>query len=258
MFYLDSHCHLNDKRLYPVADQVIEKAFAAEVKALLVIGWDLESSRRAVEIASRHDGVYAAVGFQPENLDTISDTALKEIADLAKNPKVIAIGEIGLDYYWQSDEATKAKQKEWFRKQLELAAQLDLPVSIHARDAVQDVYDVLKEVEVPKKGVLHCYSGSAEMLNEFVKLGYYFGFDGPLTYKNAKEPKRSCLACPLDRLLSETDSPYLPPVPHRGETNYPSYIPLIVAEMAKIHQESEETIAKAIKDNFERLFHVKL
>lgn len=237
---------------------MIEKAFAAEVKALLVIGWDLESSRQAVEIASRHDGVYAAVGFQPENLDTISDTALKEIADLAKNPKVIAIGEIGLDYYWQSDEATKAKQKEWFRKQLELAAQLDLPVSIHARDAVQDVYDVLKEVEVPKKGVLHCYSGSAEMLNEFAKLGYYFGFDGPLTYKNAKEPKRSCLACPLGRLLSETDSPYLPPVPHRGETNYPSYIPLIVAETAKIHQESEETIAKAIKDNFERLFHVKL
>ena len=141
---------------------------------------------------------------------------------------------------------------------MKLAAELGLPVSVHAREATQDIYDILKENDVPQKGVLHCYSGSAEMLKEFAKLGYYFGFDGPLTYKNAKEPKRSCLACPLDRLLSETDCPYLPPVPHRGETNYPSYIPLIVSEMAKIRQESEENIAKAIKNNFERLFHVKL
>ncbi len=258
MFYLDSHCHLNDRRLYDEADKTIEEAANADVKALLVIGWDLESSRQAVEIASKHDGVYAAVGFQPENLDTIDDSALEQIKMLAKNPKVIAIGEIGLDYYWNSDDETKAKQKKWFVRQLKLAAELGLPVSVHAREATQDIYDILKENDVPQKGVLHCYSGSAEMLKEFAKLGYYFGFDGPLTYKNAKEPKRSCLACPLDRLLSETDAPYLPPVPHRGETNYPSYIPLIVNEMAKIRQESEENIAKAIKDNFERLFHVKL
>lgn len=258
MFYIDSHCHLNESRLYQEADRIIDSAYEAGVKTLLIVGWDFESSVQAVELASRRDGVYAAIGFHPENLDGVNEDAISRIVELASNKKVIAIGEIGLDYYWQSDEQTKIKQKEWFRRQLKLARDLDLPVSIHAREATQDVYGILKEIEVPRKGVLHCYSGSAEMLAEFCKLGYYFGFDGPITYKNAKEPKRSCLACPLDRILSETDSPYLPPTPHRGETNYPSYIPLIVEEMAKIHSKSSENIAMAIKDNFQKLFHVKL
>lgn len=258
MFLLDSHCHLNDDRLFPEAETLIKEAYDEGVKSLLVIGWDLQSSIKAVEIASLHDGVYAAVGYQPENTEGADIDDLGQIAELAKNEKVIAIGEIGLDYHWDKQEKTKVRQKRWFRKQLELAAKLDLPVSIHSRDASEDVLEILSESNLPRKGVLHCYSGSPEMLQRFAALGYYFGFDGPITYKNAKTPKECVVQCPLDRLLSETDSPYLPPTPHRGETNYPKYIPLIVNQIAELRGDSAENIALAIKSNFERLFHVKL
>lgn len=258
MFFLDSHCHLNDERLLPDVERLIREANDVGVKALLVIGWDLESSIKAVEIASSYEGVYAAVGYQPENTEGADIGNLEKIESLAANEKVIAIGEIGLDYHWDRQEETKARQKEWFRKQLELAAKLDLPVSIHSRDASEDVYEILGEANLGRKGVLHCYSGSPEMMHRFAALGYYFGFDGPITYKNAKTPKECVVQCPLDRLLSETDSPYLPPTPHRGETNYPRYIPLIVNQIAELRGDSAENIALAIKSNFARLFHVKL
>lgn len=255
--YLDSHCHLNDARLKEKESELVDSARSAGVKRLLVIGYDIKSSEDAVEIASKHDGVYAAVGFQPENINGFELNALDRIKELSGSEKVIAIGEIGLDYYWDNSEPTKEKQKIWFRKQLELANELDLPVSIHARDAIGDTLSILKEIDVRRKGVLHCYSGSVESLREFAKLGYYFGFDGPITYKNSLEPKRCVAECPLDRLLSETDSPYLPPVPFRGKENHPEYIPYIVKQMADIRGQDEETIAKAIEENFLRLFHVK-
>ena len=255
--YLDSHCHLNDEKLLGDFDNVLARAKEAGVKTLLVIGWDVESSRKAVELAQNNEGVYAAVGIHPENLEGAAEESLIEIERLAANEKVIAIGEIGLDYHWFSDPKDHENQKKWFIAQIELANKLGLPCSIHARDAQQDTYDLLKAHPVQAGAVLHCYSGSPEMLRDFVKLGYYFGFDGPVTFKNSITPKQCALICPLNRLLVETDSPYMAPAPFRGKTNEPKYIPLIVSQIAEIRGIEAEDLKGAIEENFKILFHVK-
>ncbi|MCR5078654.1 MAG: TatD family hydrolase [Bacilli bacterium] len=257
MDYLDSHCHLNDEAFKDDVDEVIQKALVAGVKRFLVIGYDVESSKKAVEIASRYDGVYAAVGIHPENIPGTAFYVLDEIEALAKSNKVIAIGEIGLDYYWYKDEEHRQKQKEWFVRQIELANRLGLPASIHARECSGDMYQLLKESPIENKAVLHCYSGSKEMLVEFAKLGYYFGFDGPITFKNAIEPKECVKVCPIDRILTETDCPYMAPVPFRGKRNDPSLIPYIADYAAELKGLSKEEFKKAVWDNFDRLFHMK-
>ncbi|MBO4541106.1 MAG: TatD family hydrolase [Bacilli bacterium] len=257
MKYLDSHCHINDEKLHPVRDEVFSRANEAGVSPILVIGWDVESSRKAVEIAHEYQGVYAAVGIHPENLDGISEETLSQIEELAKDEKVLAIGEIGLDYHWFHEKEHHELQKKWFIRQIELANKLNLPISIHAREAIGDLLEILKNHPLKRSGVLHCYSGSPESLKEFAKLGFYFGFDGPITYKNAKEPKESVKACPLERILTETDSPYLTPVPHRGKTNEPAYIPHILAEIASLKEADEDFVAEQVQKNFRELFFVK-
>lgn len=257
MTYHDSHLHLNDEAFAESLDETIAEARQAGVGTFLIAGYDLPSSRRAVEIANGREGVYALVGFHPENLEGISEGALKEIAALAADPKVLGIGEIGLDYHWYKDAAEHERQKKWFIRQIDMANELDLPICVHARDAYGDLLPLLKAHPVNRSGVLHCYSGSAEMMKECAKLGFYFGFDGPVTYKNAVTPKECARTCPLDRLLVETDSPYLPPVPHRGKTNKPAYIPLIVSEIARLREMDEESLTEALERNFEMLFHVK-
>ncbi len=257
MKYLDSHCHINDDALYPIRDEVISRAKEAGVDKILIIGWDVESSKKAVAIAREYEGVYAAVGIHPENLDGDLDEALKEIEELASDDKVVAIGEIGLDYHWFHETNHREKQKIWFIKQIELANKLNLPISIHAREAIGDLLDILKKHPVNRSGVLHCYSGSPESLKEFAKLGFYFGFDGPITYKNAVEPKESVKTCPTDRILTETDSPYLTPVPFRGKRNEPAYIPHILAQMASLKEADEAFMAEQVEKNFERLFFVE-
>ena len=168
-----------------------------------------------------------------------------------------AIGEIGLDYHWYKEKEEHDFQKIWFVKQIELANKLHLPLSIHARDASEDTYKILKE-HTPICGVvLHCYSGSREMMDRFLELGLYFGFDGPITYKNALTPKECVIHCPLDKILSETDSPYLPPVPFRGQTNEPSHIKEIVEQMAMLKHIGQKELEKQIKENFYKLFHVE-
>ena len=258
MAYYDSHCHLNDEAFLIDEAEVIARAKQAGLKAILILGYDLPSSQKAIEIASRHDICYAAVGFHPENLEGARIEDLEEIKRLANHKKVIAIGEVGLDYHWYNDEATKERQRPFFIEQIKLANELGLPLSIHARDASEDTYQILKEYTPTSGAVLHCYSGSVEMMKEFAKLGLYFGFDGPITYKNAKTPKECVAAVPMNRLLSETDSPYLSPVPNRGKRNEPSYIPYIVSEMAAIRGETEERMQQQLLSNFEELFHVKL
>ena len=254
---LDSHCHLNDDGLFEKRAEIIERAKEAGVSLMLCVGWDLESSKRAVQIAHEFDCVYAAVGFHPENLENISDEALEEIKELAKDDKVVAIGEIGLDYHWFKEQKDHDNQKIWFIKQIELANELDLPLSIHARDASEDTYTILKEHPVKAGCVLHCYSGSTEMLKRFADLGCYFGFDGPITYKNAIEPKENVKNCPIDRILTETDSPYLSPVPYRGKQNEPKNIKEILETMAELRSVSKKDMENAVKNNFKRLFHYK-
>ena len=258
VFYFDSHCHLNDDLLYQDRKDVVERALAAGVKTLLVVGYDVPSSVRAVEIANEFPCCYATIGYQPENLEGAKESDLDLFRDLSKNEKVVAIGEIGLDHHWYKDPKDHEKQKEWFIKQIDLANELDLPISIHAREAIGDTLDILKSHPLKRKGVLHCYSGSAESLREFAKLGFYFGFDGPITYKNAEEPRRCVAECPIDRLLVETDSPYLAPVPFRGSKNESKNIPILVEKIAEIRKMSIDEVAGQMKNNFQRLFRVEL
>lgn len=255
---LDSHCHLNDEILLPNLEVVISSALISGVTTILCVGYDLESSKKAVEIAEAHQGIFAAVGYQPENVKGVDLSVLNEIEKLASSKKVIAIGEIGFDYHWEKTPEIVEHQKEFFIAQLKLAKKLNLPVSIHARDATQDTYDILKEYLPSRSGVLHCYSGSKEMLLQFSKLGLYFGFGGTSTYINAASVRENIAICPKERILSETDSPYLTPVPFRGKTNEPKHVPLIVANIAKIEDMTLEECEKLINKNFEKLFHVEL
>ena len=254
---LDSHCHLNDERIYSDRKEIIERAISVGVDTLLVVGWDLPSSKLAISIANEFPNVYASVGIHPENLDGVSDEMLKEIEELAQNEKVVAIGEIGLDYHWYKEKSEHDNQKIWFIKQIELANKLHLPLSIHAREATEDTYTILKEHTPLYGAVLHCYSGSKEMMDKFLSLGLYFGFDGPITYKNAITPKECVIHCPLDKILTETDSPYLPPVPFRGQRNEPSHIKEIFKQMALLKNIDEERLEKQIERNFSKLFHVE-
>ena len=234
MHYLDSHCHLNDEAFKEDVDLAVKQAKENNVLALLIIGYDLESSKKAIDIAKQYEGVYAAVGIHSENFEGLDFSALEQIKEMAKDPKVIAIGEIGLDYHWYKEEEHRAKQKEWLIRQIDLANSLGLPASIHARECAGDMYSLLKEHPIKSGAVLHCYSGSKEMLQEFAKLGLYFGFDGPITFKNSIEPKECVKVCPLDRILTETDSPYMTPAPFRGKRNEPKLIPLIVEQIANL------------------------
>ncbi len=254
---LDSHCHLNDEHIYSDRKEIIERALAIGVDTFLVVGWDLPSSKLAISIAKEFPNVYASVGIHPENLDGISDEMLKEIEELAQEKKVVAIGEIGLDYHWYKEKSEHDNQKIWFIKQIELANKLHLPLSIHAREATEDTYTILKEHTPLYGAVLHCYSGSKEMMDKFISLGLYFGFDGPITYKNAITPKECVIHCPLDKILTETDSPYLPPVPFRGQRNEPSHIKEIFKQMALLKNIDEERLEKQIESNFSKLFHVE-
>lgn len=251
----DSHCHLNDEALNPT--EAVLNAKERGTDMFLVVGWNLKSSEDAVKIANEHEGVYAAVGIHPENYEDEDESSLGKIKKLAENEKVIAIGEIGLDYHWKNDDETKRNQKIWFINQIKLANKLGLPVSIHGRDATQDLYEILKENPIANGFVLHCYSGSVEMMKAFAKLGAYFGFDGPITYKNSITPKECVKACPIDRLLIETDAPYLPPVPYRGKRNEPAYIKEIFDQVVLLRETDPDTLSEQLNANFERLFKVK-
>lgn len=257
MILLDSHCHLNDPTIFSRRKEIVEEANKVGVTYFLCVGWDLESSKKAVEIAHEFPGVYAAVGFHPENLDGVELSSLEKIKELAHDPKVKAIGEIGLDYHWFKDKEIQERQKKFFIAQIDLANELNLPVSIHARDASGDCLKILQEHPLKEHGVLHCFSGSTETMLEMGKLGLYFGFDGPITYKNSASPKANVVACSLDRILTETDSPYLSPVPFRGTPNEPKHIVEIEKEMAELRGLSVEELANHVLINFKNLFHVE-
>lgn len=257
MEYFDSHCHLNDESMLPELDATLSRCREAGVTVMVCIGYDLASSRLAVELSHRYEGVFAAIGFHPENLQGASLDDLRVIKELARDGKVVAIGEIGLDYHWFKDPGERKAQHPWFIAQIELANELGLPISVHARDASEDTYEILSKHPATYGAVLHCYSGSVEMMDRFAKLGVYFGFDGPITYKNAVTPKECVKHCPLDRLLVETDSPYLSPVPFRGKPNSPANIPHIVQEMANLREMDVETLNDQLWKNFSELFRVK-
>lgn len=250
----DSHCHLNDVNLYSKIDEIIRKSIEVGVTAFLVVGYDYSSSILAVEIAKKYPCCYASIGIHPSEIDSILNKNIDEFFKLALEEKVVAIGEIGLDYHYQNDEIEKNRQKEWFIKQINYANKYNLPVIIHSRDAAMDTLDILKKYKINKYGVLHCFSMSVDMMKAFLNIGFYIGLDGPITFKNAKTPIEICKEVPINRLLIETDSPYLTPTPYRGKENAPYYLPLIAEEVSKIKGLSYKEVSEITYRNTERLF----
>ena len=249
--YFDTHAHIDDEAFGQDREELLARLQDEGVELILDPGCDLKSSIAALDIAHKHPFVYAAVGIHPEELGSMQEGDLCRIRELAADPKCLAIGEIGLDYYW--DASRKEDQKELLRRQLELALELDKPVIIHDREAHADSLEAV--LAYPGlRGVFHCYSGSPEMAKELLKRGWYLGFDGPLTYKNARRSIETLEICPLDRILVETDSPYLSPVPFRGKRNDPGKLRYIIEKIAELKGISHEEAARISRENGKRLF----
>ena len=256
MKLIDTHCHLNDEQLYQDLDNVISRALQTGIEKMVVIGWDKASSELAIKLAEQYPFIYACVGFHPENLEGVDEKTLYEVLNLSSHPKVVGIGEIGLDYHWEKDPQQRDIQKELFIKQIEYANKVGLPISIHSREAFQDTLEILKNHKPLHSVVMHCCSGSVENINDIINLGLYIGLDGPVTFRNAKTPKEVATEVPLERLVLETDSPYLSPHPLRGTVNEPSNLILIADEIAALRDMSKKHLLEVVYDNSCKLFNL--
>ena len=255
----DTHCHVYDEKYIEGAIEVIKKSIQNGVDLFMIPGDNLINSKKAIELANLFPEVYCAIGIHPSDVMEVEiNEAIKQLkAMFLTSNKIKAIGEIGLDKYWIKDEEVIKKQKEFFIKQIELANELKLPIIIHDRDAHQETLEILKEHKPLYGGVMHCFSGSVEYLKEILKLDLYIGLDGPVTYKNALTPKEVAKVVPLEKLLVETDSPYLTPVPYRGKINYPHYVKNVIDEICRIKSIDSREIENVTCENGKKLFGIK-
>ncbi len=251
----DTHAHYDSGAFNADRFETLEAVHAEGVGLILDPGCELRSSRMAVRLAERFPFVYAAVGIHPEDMADCGPEDFAEICDLAAHPKCVAIGEVGLDYYW--DASRKEEQKLLFRRQIELAIELCKPLIVHDREAHQDCLDIVGDYP-EARGVFHCYSGSAEMAKELLKRGWYLGFDGPITYKNARKALEVLEICPADRMLIETDSPYLSPMPMRGKRNDSRNLRYVIGKIAEVKGISPEEAERITWENGKRLFGIEI
>jgi len=256
---IDTHCHLNFNRFDEDREAVIERATTAGVTRIIIPAINIATAKEALQLSEQYDGVYVAVGVHPNDTADFEDSLLVEIKALAAHQKVVAIGEIGLDYHW--DKSPKEKQFEAFKAQLNLASELELPVIIHNREASDDVMDILEDwvKTIPdalkdRPGVLHSFSAPQTIAARALDAGFYLGFTGPITFKKAEDLRDIAASVPLNRILVETDAPFLTPHPYRGKRNEPAYIPYMVEKLAEIHSISVDEMAAATTANAERLF----
>ena len=250
----DTHAHYDDDSFDADRDAVLCAMPEKGVGLIVNPGCDLTSSRKAIELAEKYDHVYAAVGIHPENCGDFVPEHINALRELARHPRVVAIGEIGLDYYW-AENPPREFQQEVLRRQLALAVELEKPVIIHDRDAHADTLAIVKEFP-GLRGVFHCFSGSVEMARQLIDMGWYLGFDGPITYKNAKKAPEVIAAIPPERMLIETDSPYLTPVPHRGERNDSSFVGLVAEKIAQVRGMAVEDVVRLTMENGKRFFAI--
>ena len=250
----DTHAHYDDERFDGDREALLASMPEKNVGLIVNPGCDISSSRTALALAESFGFVYAAVGIHPENCGDFEPSMMDRLRQMAKNPRVVAIGEIGLDYYW-AENPPRELQQEVLRRQLRLAEELGLPVIIHDRDAHGDSLDIVREF--PRvRGVFHCFAGSVEMARELIKMGWMLSFNGAVTFKNAKKAPEVIAAVPLEKLMIETDAPYLTPVPHRGERNDSSYVRLVAEKIAQIKGLTPEEVEKATWENGRRFFGV--
>ena len=248
---IDTHCHVYEEEMSNYKD-IINECKNNNI-SMIINAVDVNSSIEVIKISKEYDNVYAAIGINYDSIDKASEKDLEIIEELIKKEKIVALGEIGLDYYWTKEN--KDKQILFFKRQLELAKKYDLPVIVHARDSLQDVYDILKESNI-NKGTLHCFSGSKEMAKEFIKLGFKIGVDGPITYKNNKKSIDIIKEISLKDILIETDSPYLSPEPNRGKVNSPLNLSYIVEKISDIKKISTDEVIEVTTNNAKELFKI--
>jgi len=252
----DSHAHLDDSRYDEERDSILKIARENGVDLILNPGADLATSVEAVRLSEKYDMLYAAVGVHPHDVKDMDENTINHLRDLSKKQKVVAIGEIGLDFYY--NHSPQELQRYWFERQIDLAKELKLPMIIHDRDAHQEVFDLLKAKAAGEFGcVMHCYSGSIELAKEYVKQGIYISLAGPITFKNARKTVEVAEEIPLEWLLIETDSPYLAPVPYRGKQNQPAYVRLVAEAIAAAKGISFEEVAQQTRVNAMTLFNIK-
>lgn len=254
--FIDTHVHLNADQYDEDLAAVIQRAQDSHVEKMVVIGFDRKTIERAISLAEQFEFIYAVVGWHPVDAIDCTEADLEWIEELAAHPKVVAIGETGLDYHW--DKSPKDIQQEVFRKQIALAKRVNLPIVIHNREATKDVLRILKEENAQEVGgIMHCFGGSVETAYESIAMNFMISLGGPVTFKNAKKPKEVAAAIPLEHLLIETDAPYLAPHPYRGKRNEPSYVPLVAEEIARLKGISVEEVAAATTENAIKFFKLK-
>lgn len=252
----DSHAHYDDARFDEDREELLMHLPKENVGRVVNIGADMPSSKTTYDLAQSYDYIYAAVGVHPSDTDKLVEKDMDTLAMYAKSEKVVAIGEIGLDYHWD-DDPSKEIQEKWFRRQLDLAVSLNLPVAIHSRDAAEDTMKILKEYDGRlKNAVMHCFGYSAEMAAEYVKMGYYIGIGGVVTFKNGRKMKEVVAAVPMDRIVIETDCPYLSPEPNRGARNDSRNLKYVVSAVAQIKGISEEEVEKITWANACKLYGI--
>ena len=255
MEFFDSHAHYNDEKFKEDRHELIKSIYNEGITRIINAGYSLKSSKKALEIAKDYDFINVIVGISPNDIDKFRKEDLIEIENLAKNKKVVAIGEIGLDYYWNKEN--KDLQKEVFISQIQIANKLNLPIVIHTREAIYDTLEILKNNSCNKRGVFHCCPLNIDLVREGLKLGFYISFAGPITFKNSKNADEIIKMVPLDRILIETDCPYLSPEPLRGRRNDSRNVKYIAQKIANVKEITLEEVAQATYNNAKRIFGIK-
>lgn len=252
----ETHAHYDDEQFESGREALLTSLPDYGIKRVVNIGASIESTEKSIELAEKYDFIYASVGVHPSEIAELNEERFAWLRELTKLKKVVAVGEIGLDYYWDKEPDVQERQRYWFKRQMELARETNLPIVVHSRDAAADTMQVMKEVHAEElRGVIHCYSYSPELALEFIKMGYYIGVGGVVTFKNAKKLKETVEKIPLERILLETDCPYMAPEPNRGKRNDSTNIPYIVAKIAEIKQATVEEVEQITWQNAMNLYH---
>lgn len=257
----ESHAHYDDRQFDVDRETLLENLPFQNVGVIVNVGSDIRSSKESITLAHQYDYIYAAIGVHPDEVDTMKEADMEELSHMAKEDKVVAIGEIGLDYFRKEGNAYKSVQKEWFCRQLNLAKEIEKPVIIHSRDAAEDTIQILRDFrkenpQIENPGVIHCYSYSPELAKEYVAMGFYIGIGGVVTFKNAKKLVETVAQIPLERILVETDSPYLCPEPNRGKRNDSSQIRYVMDRIADIRGIAPEEVEKQTEMNARKMYRL--
>lgn len=251
----ETHAHYDDDRFKDDRDETIKRVHEKGVAPIINVGASIGSTMTTIELAKKYDFIYAAVGVHPSDIADLNEETFAWLREQTAWERTVAVGEIGLDYYWDKEQKVQENQRYWFKRQLELAAEASLPVIIHSRDAAQDTMEIMTEAAKKNiRGVIHCYSYSPEMALEYVKLGYYIGVGGVVTFKNAKKLVQTVSELPLDRILLETDCPYMAPEPHRGTRNDSSNLPYVIKKIAEIKGTTPDEVERKTRANAFELF----